>query len=91
MKACEEEERVVGGEHVFGGVGPVGHFACYGDGYALEDAEGAGLAAEHVELAVVDEEEGSYEFIDALLEFVERLAVDVIPDFGDARRLEKPH
>lgn len=84
MDTGEEAQRLVGGEHVFGGIGTVRHFACDGDGDALQDAEGARLTAEHVKFAVIDEEERAYEFVDALLKFVERLAVDVILDFGNA-------
>jgi len=90
MDAGEESEGGVGCQHVLGGVGPLGHLIGYGDGYALGEAEGAWMVGEHVELAVVDEEIGAEEAIDAGGELVEGLSVDIVFDFGDAGLIRQP-
>lgn len=83
VDASEEMERGVGSEHVFGGVGALGHLVGDGDGHALGEPEGAWGVAEHVELAVVDEEIGAEEAVDEPGEFVEGLTVDIVLDFGN--------
>ena len=90
MDAGEEPKGDVGCQHVLGRIGPLGHFVGNGDGYALGEAEGAGVVGEHAELAVVDEEIGAEEAIDAGGELVEGLSVDIVFDFGDAGLIRQP-
>lgn len=85
MHPGKQPKSSIGSEHMLCSIGTIRHLLGNRQRQALQDAVRTGGGLKHIHLSKIDKEVGANKLIDALLEFVERLAIDIVGNLGNSR------